>query len=367
MRWRIRRGASTSGPLLGVVVPAYGVEAWLGACLDSLLAQRHRELDVVVVDDGSPDRSGEIAETYAERDSRVRVLHTPNGGLGAARNAGLEAVRGDFVTFADSDDVVPPEAYATMLASLEASGADFATGSIVRWTSAGLEEPPWMRRLHNPARRAIEAKEHPEVLGDVFAWNKLFRRSFWESAALAWPERVRYEDQPTTTAAYLAGRFDVLPEIVYHWRIREDGSSITQQRNALADLQDRLVTKRMALASVEAYGDAATLEVFKNRVLAGDMHQYFSQIPGCDDDWWRLLRDLVREFWGERSLVDSILNPGQRLIGWLVTHDRRADAELVATHLTTRGPLPRRQTASGPVLDVPGLDATTIDASALRG
>ena len=136
------------------------------------------------------------------------------------------------------------------------------TGSIVRWEADGLHEPPWMRRLHTPTRAGARALEHPEILGDVFAWNKVFRRSFWDAAGLAWPEGVRYEDQPTTTEAYLAGRFDVIPDVVYHWRIRADGSSITQQRSSVRDLGDRLVTKQMALASVTAYDDQGTSRVF---------------------------------------------------------------------------------------------------------
>ena len=109
------------------------------------------------------------------------------------------------------------------------------------------------------------------MLGDVFAWNKLFRRSFWDSAGLSWPEGVRYEDQPTTTRAFLAGTFDVLPAIVYHWRIREDGSSITQQRGSVRDLTDRWETKRMSYAAVHAAGDARVESVFVDRVLAGDL------------------------------------------------------------------------------------------------
>ncbi|WP_240617157.1 glycosyltransferase family 2 protein [Nocardioides speluncae] len=319
-------------PLLSVVVPVYNVEDYLPACLDSVLASRHRALDVVVVDDGATDSSGAIADGYAERDDRVRVVHTANGGLGAARNVGMQHVRGEYVAFLDSDDVVPPAAYSRMVGSLTRSGSDFATGSIVRWeTDRGgeLHEPGWMHGLHNPRWRGITADQHPEILGDVFAWNKVFRTSFWQSAGLEWPERVRYEDQPTTTRAYLAGRFDVLPDIVYHWRIRGDGTSITQQRSALADLEDRIATKRMALASVEAHGNVNTREVFLERVLAGDMHRYFIEIPGCSDEWWTLLQSAVVEFWSSRSLVHSVLTPLHRLTGWLVEHDRRADATAV--------------------------------------
>src|SRR6478735_2326325 len=116
-----RRSTRRSPTLLSVVVPAYDV---------------------------SPDSSGEIAESYAVRDPRVRVVHTPNQGLGAARNEGLRHVTGDLLLFADSDDVVPPGAYAALLKQLTRTGADFVTGSVARLEVGGLVEPPWMRRLH---------------------------------------------------------------------------------------------------------------------------------------------------------------------------------------------------------------------------
>lgn len=333
-----RRGP---GPTLGIVVPVYDVAAYLPACLDSILAQTHDRLDVVVVDDGSPDDSGEIAERYAARDPRVRVVHIDNRGLGAARNEGLRHVRGDYVGFADSDDVVPPTAYAALVGALERSGSDLVTGSIVRWEGDALVEPPWMRRLHHPARTDLDPLDHPELLGDVFAWNKVYRRSFWDAAGLDWPEGVRYEDQPTTTRAFLAADgVDVLPDVVYHWRIRHDGTSITQQRASLRDLEDRFATKRMALASVDAYVGgsadprAARLrEVFVDRVLAGDLHRYFLEIPGCDDQWWELLRSGISGIWGDRSLAHSGLLPADREIGVLVEQGRRAEA---AARVTSR-------------------------------
>jgi len=358
-----------SRPLVSVVVPVYNVAAYLPHCLESLLAQRNVELHIMVVDDGSTDDSGAIADSYAAEEPRVKVVHTDNRGLGAARNEGLRHVQGEYVGFADSDDVVPPAAYDSMVRSLEGSGSDFVTGSIVWWESTGLREPPWMRRLHNPSRTGVTAAEHPEILGDVFAWNKLFRRSFWDSARLSWPEGVRYEDQPTTTRAYLAGRFDVLPDIVYHWRIRDDGTSITQQRASVADLADRLETKRMALASVAASPDAdAVRPYFLDRVLAGDLHRYFVLIPGCSDEWWALLEAGVRELFGDRSLVHSGLPPVHRLTGWLVEQGRREDAATVMTYVAglAGNPAPRVRTDEGGVrIDVPGIDPKTVDPAAL--
>jgi len=349
------------------VVPAFDVEQWLPEALDSVLAQSGVDLDVVVVDDGSPDRSGAIADEYAARDDRVTVLHVENGGLGSARNIGTERATGEYLTFLDSDDVLPAGALGRLASTLEETGSDFVTGSVARWEECALAEPPWMARLHRQERRGITAREHPEILGDVFAWNKLYRLSFWHAQGLEWPEGVRYEDQPTTTRAYLAGTFDVVPDVVYHWRIRADGTSITQQRASVRDLSDRLVTKRMALDAVQEYDDDGTSAYFVDRVMAGDLHRYFTEIPGAPDEWWRLLVDGVHDLWGDRSLVESGLPPVHRLVGWLVERDRRADAESVVRWLRTfDGPAPRDGARLVVPPDVLELDDVDPEALALR-
>jgi glycosyltransferase involved in cell wall biosynthesis len=363
----MRRLVNRRRQQIGVVVPAYGVEEWLPDCLDSLVGQQHRAWTAVVVDDGSPDRSGEIAEEYAARDDRIRVVHTVNHGLGAARNEGLRHLDSDYVAFLDSDDMLPATAYSDMVRRLEASGSDFVSASFQLWDDGRLQEPQWMRRLHREKRSRMRAEEHPEILGDVFAWDKLFRRSFWDDAGLAWPEGIRYEDQPCTTAAYLRGRFDVMSDHVYLWRIRSDGTSITQRRDLAADLSDRLASKRQSLALVRSEGSSAIQEVFVDRVLAGDLWRYFLELPKADDEWWTLLREGIGELWGERSLVHSGLMPVHRLIGWLIQHDRRNEATAVAEFLVHGGTVPR--TDDGTALDpgaLPGLVPETIDPAALR-
>jgi len=317
-------------PLVGVVVPAYGVERWIDECLGSLVAQEHSRWEAVVVDDGSLDRSGEKAEAWARRDRRIRVVHTANAGLGAARNTGVRHVRGDYLAFLDSDDILQPTAYASLVGALEESGSDFATSSILWWPSkensdldGPLTEPPWMRRLHRPPLRGARIEDRPAILGDVFAWNKLYRRTWWDAHGFSWPEGTRYEDQPVTTRAFLDGTFDVLQETTYLWRVRE--GSITQTRATVADLRDRWATKRVSLTAVREHGSPAVEETFVDEVLAGDLWRYFLLVPGCDDEWWRLLHEGVRELWGDRSLTHSRLAPVHRLAGWLVEQDRRAD------------------------------------------
>lgn len=355
-------------PSVGVVIPVYGVEQWLPQTLASLVAQSHTEWEAIVIDDGALDRSGAVAQEWAARDRRIRVVHTENAGLGAARNAGVSQIGGDYLAFLDGDDVLPTDAYATMVSSLEASDSDFAAGSMQRWQDDRLIEPRWMSRTHRPGLTGATIGQRPRLLGDVFAWNKLYRRSWWDSVGLTWPVGVRYEDQPTTTRAFLSGTFDVLPEVVYHWRIRTDGTSITQQRARVPDLTDRWATKRWSLASVLRHDDAGVTETFVQSVLAGDMWRYFLEIPGACDDWWRLLVEGVREFWGDDALTGSTLPPVHRLCGWLVGQDRREDAERVVAWIRTlNGPAPRVTVGESVRLDVPPevLDVVTVAPKAL--
>ena len=99
-------GNSMTQPLISVIVPCYNVEEYLPRCVESVLNQTYRNLEILLVDDGSPDRCGEICDEYAAVDSRVKVIHKENGGLSDARNVALNVMKGEYVTFVDSDDYV---------------------------------------------------------------------------------------------------------------------------------------------------------------------------------------------------------------------------------------------------------------------
>ena len=98
-----------SGPLISVIVPIYNVEQYLEKCINSILNQTYRHLEIILVDDGSPDDCGGICDQYSVMDQRVKVIHKQNGGLSDARNAGLEIACGEFIAFVDSDDAILPE------------------------------------------------------------------------------------------------------------------------------------------------------------------------------------------------------------------------------------------------------------------
>lgn len=119
---------------ISVIVPVYKVEQYLDKCVQSIVDQTYRNLEIILVDDGSPDRCGAICDAWAEKDSRIQVIHKPNGGLSDARNAGMNVARGQYIGFVDSDDWIEPEMYELLLSHMQEDEADIsACGVIMDW------------------------------------------------------------------------------------------------------------------------------------------------------------------------------------------------------------------------------------------
>lgn len=115
---------------ISAIVPVYNVKDFVGKCIESILNQSYKNLEIILVDDGSTDNSGEICDEYAAKDNRIKVIHKENGGLSSARNAGLDVATGDYIGFVDSDDYIHPDMYATLLYAIEKENADIAMGYI---------------------------------------------------------------------------------------------------------------------------------------------------------------------------------------------------------------------------------------------
>lgn len=331
-----RRPREPRPPRLSVVVPVYNAEEYLAECLDSILSQEFSDLEIVVVDDGSTDASAAVAQEYALRHAHVTFVSSVNQGPGLARNLGVQHCRGEYLAFADADDTVSPGAYRLLVSTLTDSGSDFVVGSLRRHVNGELVEPPFLSSAHRRRRVAIRIDDLPEILRNVFVWDKVFRRSFWDSFRLAFPAGMMGEDQVAMTEAYLrAAAFDVVPEPVYLWHTRGAGSSITQRRHQLADLRDRIATKQQTSDLVSALGSEKVREYWARNGLGGDLPLYFRHIPGCDDDYWHTLVAGVRQLFTDQPPIHEsyLLRVQQRLIGWLVTRDRRAEAETVVRWL----------------------------------
>lgn len=125
--------------MISIIVPIYKVEEYLPRCLDSIINQTYKDLEIILVDDGSPDKCGDICDKYAEMDNRIKVIHKKNGGLSSARNTGLEIASGDYIAFVDSDDWIEPNAYELLLDAIESMDADIAIIGY-RWTDGVLNQ-----------------------------------------------------------------------------------------------------------------------------------------------------------------------------------------------------------------------------------
>lgn len=115
----------SDSPLISVIIPVYNVEKYLHRCLDSVIEQTYKNLEVILIDDGSTDHSGEICDDYAAKDVRIHVIHQENQGVSAARNKGLDTAKGEYIAFVDSDDYILPEMYAKMLECIIENNVDF--------------------------------------------------------------------------------------------------------------------------------------------------------------------------------------------------------------------------------------------------
>jgi glycosyltransferase involved in cell wall biosynthesis len=267
-------------PLLTVIAPVYGVEKYLDAFIRSIREQTLESLEFLIIDDASTDASAAIARHHATIDPRVTVVvHDSNQGLGAARNTGLARARGKYVTFPDSDDLVPRDAYQAMTSSLEATGSSFVTGPVEElngrevkgyWTTQG--------NVFLAKRESVTLKEHPELVRDHTAWNKVFRSDFLRDQGLAWPTDTISEDIVPSVEAYCAAdSIDVLATTVYFYR-RRSGSimSIAYDGQRVAEW---CVQTEQALRTLIRAGQVAAAEEFAAKVLRSEFPRRSSALP----------------------------------------------------------------------------------------
>ena len=221
-------------PTISIIVPVHNAEDTLERCVESILAQTHGDLDIILIDDGSSDISGAMCDAYAEFDARVRAVHTSNLGLSAARNLGVESAlkRGsELIAFADADDFMEPDMLEELLKELDSQSADIAQCG---YRIEGLRK----------ARDEIAPKAAYDTMGAIAAlmeesikaaiWNKLYRSRIFDN--LRFPEGRVFEEIATTHLMLLECRKIVsIPYIGYHYVMREGSITHTISMKNLSD------------------------------------------------------------------------------------------------------------------------------------
>ena len=329
-RIRARRALHRNGyvpGLLSIVVPCYQVEDFLDECLISLRFQLYREVEIIVVDDGSPDRSGEVARRHARRDLRVRVVTRENGGLSAARNTGIDHARGEFLTFVDSDDVVTLEAYSSAIEALHESGSDFVVSCYDRLENKKrLPAGTWIRAAHGRKRLGVTIDSFPEAMVNAVAWSKTYRREFWDRAGLRFPEGKIYEDQPVSAAAFARARaFDVVPDISVSWRIRNDRSSISQSAWSTRNLAAHNDAVAASFEALRAAGKDRAVEIRALQLISYNMPFFTRHLVKGGPEFWVLLRAALLDLVHRVSREEFVHSVGaqDKVLVELIAADRR--------------------------------------------
>lgn len=270
-------------PLVSFIVPVYKVAVYLPACVDSILAQRGAPFEVILVDDGSPDESGAICDDYAGKDARVRVIHQENGGPALARNAGLDAAKGQWAAFVDGDDWLDASALETCLPHL-ADTCDlllFGTRDVRPRASVAHPLCRTVRTFRQQDLPALElyAFDRAAVPDGCLAGylmgsscNKLYRRDFLTRNKVSFAPGYHDEDVLFVAQVLHTGpRATALPEVLYNYRQREDSSMRGCKPGVRRQIEPQV--QRLYRYMEQAHpGDAAFARAANLRALTAFLH-----------------------------------------------------------------------------------------------
>lgn len=241
-------------PSISVIVPVYNVAPWLKECLDSVLNQTFRDMEIIIVDDGSTDSSPEIIKEYVEKDGRIIAIRKENGGLGSARNAALKIAKGEYIAFLDSDDKIHPETYTKLYEKAKKYDCDIVfcqTAYLDNLTGNITEEknqtalPLFEKYRDNTDLITLDQLNPFDIFSYdsfVVAWNKIIKRSLIEKTNARFPERLIFEDMPFYFNTLLnAHNLAIVWERLIYYRINRK-NSITSSRKKEGDIVQILLT-----------------------------------------------------------------------------------------------------------------------------
>lgn len=236
-------------PKISIIVPVYKVEPYLCGCVDSILAQTFTDFELILVDDGSPDNCPMICEEYAKKDSRVRVLHKENGGVSSARNAGVNAARGEYIGFIDSDDLIEPNMFSILTDIAVQYDAD-----VVQCRHNGLDSIQGVTHLGG-AGRVVDGKtfvreifEHKggDYTNDVALWSKIYRQELFDG--IQFPVGHNFEDERETYKICLkADKIVLISDELYHYVRHENSITTTASAKNMLDKQLALMDRMFFL------------------------------------------------------------------------------------------------------------------------
>lgn len=285
-------------PKVSIIVPVYKVEKYLDECVESLINQTYSDFEIILVDDGSPDRCGLICDEWAVKDSRIVCVHKENGGISSARNAGLEHAAGEYIVFVDSDDYVDSKYLEILVSAMEESKADVVMcGSKSVW----LDHEGHAEHLpQTPTMLEGKAFAHEFLIwlgAYAVVWNKIFKKSLFDN--ISFHEGRIFEDMYFTTDVIKHTKtWSIIPEQLYFYRMRK--SSMINTKRIVLSSSMYAATQYLC----QKFDDDAELAFLAKKLQLNQLLNYYVDEPKEEYTKWKMeLRNCKRELFGFSGLT----------------------------------------------------------------
>jgi glycosyltransferase involved in cell wall biosynthesis len=297
-------------------------------CLDSLVNQTMKELEIILVNDESPDNSIGIIEEYQKSYPNITLINQKNSGGAVAGNSGLKVASGEYVTLMDSDDVVPLDAYEKLYKKAKETDADIVIGrakilvdGVIKDVVLKNEREVWKKE-----REVKNLLEFPDIFYDGFYWNKIYKRDFLFEYDCFMPPGMLYADRPMVHKAFLyAKKIEIITDVVYLWRKRGETAikSITQLKGDINNFRDRMESLYYQLNYIEDFGD----EQIKTEFLKRNLERLFFPIKSIvhDEDFKEVYLNEVKDFLSKIDHVyDNDIGIVKNIYIYMILNDMRS-------------------------------------------
>ncbi len=301
-----------TAPDISVIIPFYNVEDYIEECLDSVIAQEGVKTEIIMVDDGSTDRSAEIVKTFMSKHKNISLYHEDKKGPSAARNLGVKFAKGKYIAFLDADDMLRAGIYARMMKAAEHYNAEMCICSAARFDQNGKYPSELHDNVFREYKPCTHITETHSLIYDSTSWNKLINRQFYIDNNILFPEGVVYEDIYVNADMHQkCERAVMVSEIGYLWRKRSTpgNESITQRFYSEENIRDRFAAIRWL---IEDFCNRDIPEGLKKdtqkKILQTDMNLIIDSVEHVTDDRALQIMDEVRTFIDsniDKDVVDS--------------------------------------------------------------
>lgn len=303
--------------LISIIIPVYKVEKYLEKCIESVLKQTYTNLQIILVDDGSPDNCGKICDEYAKKDSRIEVIHKANGGLSDARNVGISKAKGRYIGFVDSDDYIKEDMYEILLNLIKKYDADVSICNLYDV----IDGNECIRNKENGIREYSRLDILKEVLLDKniqsYAWNKLYKKELFDE--IKYPIRKKYEDIGTTFYLFeKCNKIVVTSEPEYYYLKRADSLVNNVTESTILDYTEIIIQRYLYIKQ-----NIKELRKYNNYYLAKTLITAHNDIENLEN----ISEEMQQRYKKLYELVLEIIKSNSKDIDELFSEEQKSALE----------------------------------------